>query len=211
MGVLALLKPKFEDRALNIALGLSALSWAVFGFLKADPEARYTLVRLCITALNACVGGLFIGRDMAVKYASPRAFLFCLPSLMASGAALKLAPAAQLWPPGASLLFCAGTLFTIIALLSLGKCFGLLPAARGLKTRGPFRWIRHPAYAGELVMLIACAWAGEKPALGFVIALCALAFLSLRIRIEETLLSQTFAEYNEYKERVKYRLLPYIW
>lgn len=190
---------------------MSALSWAVFGVWKSDPEARFTLVRLSITALNACVGLLFIGRDMAIKHGSARDVLFCLPSLVASGAALKLAPSAQAWPFLPSLLFCGGAFFAMSALVSLGKCFGLLPAARGISMRGPFRWIRHPAYAGELIMLAACAFAAEKQALAILVALGAAVFLSLRIRIEEKLLSQAFGEYAEYQRRVKYRLLPFIW
>lgn len=196
---------------MNIALGLSVLSWAVLGFLRADPSARFTLVRLSMTALNTGVGVLFLGRDRARATASVRGFLWCLPSLFASGAALKLAPSPELWPFAPSLLFCAGALFALFALVSLGRCFGLLPAARGLVLRGLFRWIRHPAYAGEIAMLIACAWAGAARAWGALIAVAALGFLRVRIQLEEELLEKTFPEYGDYRRRVKYRLIPGVW
>ena len=38
-----------------------------------------------------------------------------------------------------------------VALLCLGRHFGLLPANRDLVTRGPFGLIRHPVYAAWLV------------------------------------------------------------
>lgn len=45
----------------------------------------------------------------------------------------------------------AGTLFTIWSLATLGRCFGVFPEARGLVTTGPYRWVRHPVYLGELI------------------------------------------------------------
>ena len=41
---------------------------------------------------------------------------------------------------------CAGML---LAVLALGRCFGVLPEARGLVTHGPYEFVRHPLYLGE--------------------------------------------------------------
>ena len=43
----------------------------------------------------------------------------------------------------------AGVALTLWALLALGRAFGIAPADRGLVRRGPYRFVRHPMYAGE--------------------------------------------------------------
>jgi protein-S-isoprenylcysteine O-methyltransferase Ste14 len=45
----------------------------------------------------------------------------------------------------------AGTAFAAWSLAILGRCFGLFPEVRGLVLRGPYRWVRHPVYLGEIV------------------------------------------------------------
>ncbi len=76
---------------------------------------------------------------------------------------------------------------------------------------GPYRFIRHPAYAAYLLMCLGVA-------IGYtsVIGLLATLFLLLpafiyRIRVEEELLSSEFpADYPQYAQNTK-KLLPGIW
>lgn len=77
-------------------------------------------------------------------------------------------------------------------------------------TTGPYALVRHPMYSGVLVMMI-----GVPPALD---SLWGLAFLALtipmliwRILDEETLLKHDLPGYTEYAEKVRYRLIPYLW
>ena len=77
-------------------------------------------------------------------------------------------------------------------------------------TEGPYRYVRHPGYAGlvlfELAIstLLASWWA--------IIAggLCA-ALIILRTALEDRTLQTELAGYAEYARRVRYRLLPGVW
>ncbi|NUQ78882.1 MAG: hypothetical protein HUU21_35605 [Polyangiaceae bacterium] len=215
MGLLALLtanreEQRLPDRLIDIALGLSVLSWAVLGLVRADASVRISLVRLTITLLNGTVGALFLTRGAILRRAPLRALLLCLPSLVMSGVSLKLAAPEGFWPLYASAVFAVSGLFAVVSLVSLGRCFGLLPAVRGVATGGTYRFVRHPAYAGELGMVAACALSSPRPMWAWVAAVSAAILIALRIRVEEGLLSEV-AEYRAYAARVRYRLLPGIW
>lgn len=100
-----------------------------------------------------------------------------------------------------SLVIVAGTLFTIGSLAALGRCFGIFPEVRGLVTRGPYRWVRHPVYFGELTSALGMFIAQPHPlilALYFV-------FLGLqlwRVRLEEAALASIFpTQYAAYAAR----------
>ena len=77
-------------------------------------------------------------------------------------------------------------------------------------TTGPYAIVRHPMYAGALVML-----AGVPLALGSWWALLAVPAMTLviawRLRDEERQLAAELRGYADYRARVKYRLVPYVW
>jgi protein-S-isoprenylcysteine O-methyltransferase Ste14 len=102
-----------------------------------------------------------------------------------------------------------GVLFALAGLATLGRSFGLVAADRGLKTGGPYRLVRHPAYAGYLIAYV--GYVLENPApLNFLLLCVSTAFQLMRIREEEAVLSADRG-YRLYRERVPYRLVPRLF
>jgi protein-S-isoprenylcysteine O-methyltransferase Ste14 len=75
---------------------------------------------------------------------------------------------------------------------------------------GPYAWVRHPMYAGALVMLL-----GMPVALGswwgLLVVAVIFAALVWRLIDEERFLSRNLPGYAEYRQKVRYRLLPLVW
>jgi len=75
---------------------------------------------------------------------------------------------------------------------------------------GPYRFVRHPAYAGALVCYLAMPvmldslWA-------LVPAVLTVAVLWLRTLLEDRTLAAELAGYADYARRTRYRLIPGIW
>ena len=75
---------------------------------------------------------------------------------------------------------------------------------------GVYSVVRHPYYA-SLFPLLAGISMWLESWLGVIALLPVLFILVLRIRVEEETLKKTLPGYLEYMEKVKYRLLPFIW
>lgn len=99
-----------------------------------------------------------------------------------------------------------GLVLIVAAILSLRRSFGIVPANRGIRDGGLYRFVRHPLYAAELLFLAGFVLANPSPRNLALWALeCALQLL--RAQAEESFLSADRA-YRAYLERVRYRLIP---
>jgi protein-S-isoprenylcysteine O-methyltransferase Ste14 len=75
---------------------------------------------------------------------------------------------------------------------------------------GPYRWIRHPGYAGSILTTLAIplfldsGWA-------FLPAVFSVILLIIRTYLEDNTLTDELTGYGDYVKRVRYRLLPGVW
>src|SRR6185503_5391536 len=91
----------------------------------------------------------------------------------------------------------ASYVWLLASVLALGKCFGILPEARGLVTRGPYRFVRHPVYLGELGAVVGFS-IGAPSIWNLVVLVAFYAAQTVRMRLEEQALTREFAEYAGY-------------
>ena len=75
---------------------------------------------------------------------------------------------------------------------------------------GLYGVVRHPMYAVTVLLFLSMPLVLGSP-LSFAVMLGYLPIIAKRIRSEEAVLESGLAGYREYKQRVKYRLIPGIW
>ena len=77
-------------------------------------------------------------------------------------------------------------------------------------TTGVYGWVRHPMYLGATLMFVGAPLvAGSASSL--VVGLALVVLLAVRSLDEEALLTRELTGYEEYRRRVRYRLIPYVW
>jgi len=119
-------------------------------------------------------------------------------------------------PPGLVLLgdalVIAGFYFILIVYRENTFASATIELAKDQKviSTGPYAVVRHPMYAAALPYLL-----GTPLALGsywgLVVFVAMLPFLSWRIFDEERFLSRNLPGYTEYQQRVRHRLVPFVW
>ena len=77
-------------------------------------------------------------------------------------------------------------------------------------TTGPYRYVRHPMYAGIIVMF-SCFPLALGSLYSFIPAVLIVLLFFLRTYLEDKTLHDELAGYKEYTEHVRYRLIPKIW
>lgn len=144
------------------------------------------------------------GAVITDPYAFTVAILGTTFPLLVSPSDTTLAPA---W---FGVLFVVGGLgFSIAGLLSLNDSFGLVAANRGVKRGGPYKFMRHPIYAGYMLTHIGFLsqnfsyWNLMIYAMGW-------ALLLMRILAEEAFLGRD-EKYQDYAGSVRYRLAPGVF
>jgi len=109
-------------------------------------------------------------------------------------------------PPGAArdfaadVLMLAGTAWSVWSLRFLGRSLSVIAQARQVVDRGPYRWVRHPLYTGEIASSLGLAiTAGSPWAFAVWLAFCGLqAYRALR---EEQILLRALPGYRSYRAR----------
>lgn len=124
------------------------------------------------------------------------------------------------WPAGATpwrqiagtILVLAGAALGLAGIFNLGRQLTPLPRPvedGALRESGAYGLVRHPMYGG--VLLLALGWALFTSPLALVAAAIAAVFLEGKRRMEEAWLAQRHPAYAEYRRRVRWCLIPFVW
>jgi protein-S-isoprenylcysteine O-methyltransferase Ste14 len=112
-----------------------------------------------------------------------------------------------------ALCFAAGVVAYRVAGRSLGPALSPLVSPRPeatLVTHGPYRWLRHPMYLGQVLIAV-----GAPLTVGARLVLClavpAFVVLTVRAHLEDAALARAFPmDHPQYVDRTK-RLLPFLF
>jgi protein-S-isoprenylcysteine O-methyltransferase Ste14 len=128
----------------------------------------------------------------------------CAPMLVAPVSDQALLPVAL-----CAVFALLGLFVQLHAKVALGRSMGIVAAHRGLSLGGPYRFVRHPMYAGYLLGHL--AFLALNPSLWnlFVYSVC-YALQIPRLLVEERLLSDD-PRYCDYRANVRYRLIPGVF
>lgn len=102
-----------------------------------------------------------------------------------------------------------GLTLTCYGFWSLGRSFGVVAANRGIKSRGPYSFVRHPIYLSHSITMGGFVLANPS-ALNAVLLTVITGCQLLRIRAEERVLTES-GDYAAYAGRVRWRLLPGVY
>jgi protein-S-isoprenylcysteine O-methyltransferase Ste14 len=83
-------------------------------------------------------------------------------------------------------------------------------ADQPLVSTGLYGVVRHPMYTGTAIMMLGTPLALDS-LWGLLCVVASAPVIVARIRDEEQMLTEELAGYAEYKNKVRYRLVPYLW
>ncbi|MCP4154929.1 MAG: isoprenylcysteine carboxylmethyltransferase family protein [bacterium] len=200
-----------RQQLFNIYLFVNVAGWVMYQTYKTYKEGRLDYIEISF-ALQNIIMMTFILIRKRHSGLDPKIFnQMVAAAAFFSGAAFIGQPVTG---SGAALVVSRGVIFVsnvlgVVTLLNLGRSFGILIAFREIKTGGLYSIVRHPMYGTDILLRI-----------GFIIShfnLFTVMALILstgcyvyRAVLEERYLSRQ-EEYREYKKRVRYRFLPYIF
>ena len=193
--------PPYEQSGANIAF------WTVFGLFAVGEYAmrfrsrfnrggkraeRWSLLVVVAAVVGGILGGLQLARWHAASIGAARWPLFVVGlALMATGVLVRQ------W-----------------AILVLGRFFTVDVRVHPNQTvvdRGPYRWVRHPAYSALVLFFVGLGLAVSNWASLTILALVPTAGLLVRIHSEErALIAGLGEEYRRYAA-TRRRLFPGIW
>jgi protein-S-isoprenylcysteine O-methyltransferase Ste14 len=196
-----LLRPQVLDRLeqVGIVVFWSAFAWRMVG--STNPYAY----AIALSEFGVLIFTLLRRPSANISVRLGDWLLACT----ATFAPLMLIPAEDTFPQLAELglfLMIIGNVWQCFAKFVLRRSFGLAPANRGVKVGGPYRYMRHPMYAGYLfvhlgALVLMFSW--------FNLLVYAIGWTAQirRLLAEERLLVNDPA-YAEYMGKVRWRLLP---
>jgi protein-S-isoprenylcysteine O-methyltransferase Ste14 len=193
-----------------IAAAIGAEAVTALGDAFVDPTshawltAGYSLLKLAV----AVAFTYFVLRRAPARRRTrdPVAYLACAAAIAPAVLRRPAESAPDALLVAGELVALVGCGWMLVAALALGRCFGVLPEARGLVTHGPYRLVRHPLYLGEFGAmggLLLASPSARNLVVGGVFA----GAQFTRMRLEERALTREFSAYAAYAERTP-RIVP---
>jgi protein-S-isoprenylcysteine O-methyltransferase Ste14 len=179
--------------------------------IASDILARGNLLSLILLLSESTVlVFVLLRRPTADITSRPADWAFGFAGTTAALLVLPVPDATPLIPGGIILaLMLGGAALQITAKFFLRRSFGIVAANRGIKAGGPYRYIRHPMYAGYILNQFGFLLANPSARNLAVYSLC-WGFQVCRILAEERLLIHDEA-YRGLVTRVPYRLIPKVF
>ena len=215
-------KMAFATIAATLAyLGLAILGIGGFAAFFSEPA----LIALAVALVAMAGVALFSSGHLGAGEREDRSNRWVIAALGVLGFLVAYVPAytdrQDLWTLDGDavrwlgvVLFIAGGALRLWPVFVLGRRFsGLVAIQPGhtLQTSGVYSIIRHPSYLGLLVSTLGWALA-FRSAIGVILTALMIVPLLARIRSEEALLRSAFgAEYDAYRARTAWRLIPGIY
>jgi protein-S-isoprenylcysteine O-methyltransferase Ste14 len=100
-----------------------------------------------------------------------------------------------------TVLVILGTSLSIWCLRQLGRSFSIMATSRELKTGGSYAVVRHPLYGAEVLMILGVILS-HGSLLAYGVGFVWLLLQIRRAQYEESVLRQTFPDYEDYARRV---------
>ncbi len=197
----------FESVVCNVLLALLFLSFAVAHLHVAVRSGQWATT-LPAVGQEALLVVLFLARRRT-QSASTNPTDWAL-GIVGTFLALLLRPG-ELGPLVAvgRVLQIGGILFAAVAAIFLGRSMGVVAANRGVRTAGPYRWVRHPMYGAY--MLAYAGYSLSYPTAWNVIITTIVAAAFVGRAVAEERLLQRDPLYRAYLGRIQWRFLPYVY
>lgn len=191
----------------------------------------YAFINIVGFALSRYLAGhrnpdLLVERGKFLHNPNPESWDKLLSPLLAFGAGtiplvagldMRFGPSGQFGLPIkliAVILLLAGFALGSYALISNRFFSGMvrIQSERGhhVINTGPYRWVRHPGYAGAIISYLATPFLLDSW-WAFIPVLVALTIIVIRTALEDQTLQEKLAGYRDYTNNVRFRLFPWIW
>lgn len=198
-----------ESTAMHLMVGLAMASlWGLFAYrhlLAFHTTGEWTYLLIFVSESFSATFFIFRSTPKTVSK-DPLDWLFGIAGTLIP---LFFFPAAWSLLPAAKIAIVVGFVFQILGVISLNRSLAIVAAKREIKTKGMYRFVRHPLYASYLLiftgyMLTNTTWTN------FAIYAMTMGFLYVRLQREEKHLSLE-PMYAQYMQRVRYRIIPFVF
>lgn len=176
--------------------------WHVQAFLIANDWSYFYL---CIS--ETLIALCFLVRKCP-KSVSAAPFDWAI-AVVGTFASFLFIPASSGILPSAKYAVIAGSVLTILGIISLNRSFALVASKREIKTSGLYCVVRHPLYASYLLTFTGYIFANSTLE-NVIVYFFTMGCMFIRMFREERHLSLD-AEYLRYTHEVRWRLIPFVF